>query len=35
MSQEYRARGSESEDFAIVCPAVRTKFTFSSPSDAV
>ncbi len=35
MSQEYRARGSESEDFAIVCPAVRTKFTFSSLSDAV
>lgn len=35
MSREYRARGSESEDFAIVCPAVRTKFTFSSASDAV
>lgn len=35
MTQEYRARGSESEDFAIVCPAVRTKFTFSSLSDAV
>lgn len=35
MSQEYRARGSESEDFAIVCPAVRTKFNFSSLSDAV
>jgi predicted Zn-dependent protease len=35
MSQEYRARGSEAEDFAIVCPAVRTKFTFSSLSDAV
>lgn len=35
LSQEYRARGSESEDFAIVCPAVRTKFTFSSLSDAV
>jgi predicted Zn-dependent protease len=35
MSQEYRARGSEAEDFAILCPAVRTKFTFSSLSDAV
>jgi len=35
MSAEYRARGSESEDFAIICPAVRTKFTFSSLSDAV
>ncbi len=35
MSQEYRARGSESEDFAIVCPAIRTKFNFSSLSDAV
>jgi predicted Zn-dependent protease len=35
MTQEYRARGSEAEDFAIVCPAVRTKFTFSSASDAV
>lgn len=35
MSQEYRARGSESEDFAIVCPGVRTKFNFSSLSDAV
>jgi predicted Zn-dependent protease len=35
MTKEYRARGSESEDFAIVCPAIRTKFTFSSLSDAV
>jgi predicted Zn-dependent protease len=35
MSREMRTRGSESEDFAIVCPAVRTKFNFSSLSDAV
>lgn len=35
MSREYRARGSESEDMAIVCPAIRTRFTFSSLSDAV
>ena len=35
MSQEYRARGSESEDFAVVCPAIRTKFNFSSLSEAV
>ncbi|HVS33133.1 MAG TPA: TldD/PmbA family protein [Thermoanaerobaculia bacterium] len=35
MSREMRTRGSEAEDFAIVCPAVRTKFTFSSLSDAV
>lgn len=35
MSKEYRARGSESEDMAIICPAIRTKFTFSSLSDAV
>jgi predicted Zn-dependent protease len=35
MSREMRARGSESEDFSIVCPAVRTQFTFSSLSDAV
>ena len=35
MSREMRTRGSESEDFAIVCPAIRTKFNFSSLSDAV
>lgn len=35
MSREVRTRGSESEDFAIVCPALRTKFNFSSLSDAV
>jgi predicted Zn-dependent protease len=35
MSQAYRARGSESEDFAVVCPAIRTRFTFSSLSEAV
>jgi len=35
MSQEYRARGSEAEDFAIICPAIRTKFNFSSLSEAV
>lgn len=35
MTREARTRGSESEDFSVVCPAVRTKFTFSSLSDAV
>lgn len=35
MSAAVRARGSESEDFAIVCPAIRTQFSFSSLSDAV
>lgn len=35
MSAPVRARGSESEDFSIVCPAIRTKFRFSSLSDAV
>ncbi|MGH9458241.1 MAG: TldD/PmbA family protein [Thermoanaerobaculia bacterium] len=35
MSEAVRARGSESEDFSIVCPAIRTKFHFSSPSEAV
>lgn len=35
MSREVRTRGSESEDFSIVCPAVRTRFTFSSASEAV
>ncbi len=35
MTKEVRARGSESEDFSIVCPAIRTKFNFSSLSDAV
>lgn len=35
MSREVRTRGSESEDFSIVCPAVRTQFTFSSASEAV
>lgn len=35
MTKEYRARGAESEDYAIICPAIRTKFTFSSQSDAV
>ncbi|HVR42370.1 MAG TPA: TldD/PmbA family protein [Thermoanaerobaculia bacterium] len=35
MSREVRARGSESEDFSVICPAIRTKFHFSSPSDAV
>ena len=35
MSQAVRARGSEAEDFPIVCPAVRTQFTFSSLSDAI
>ena len=35
MSSAVRTRGAESEDFAVVCPAVRTQFTFSSLSDAV
>jgi len=35
MSREVRARGSESEDFSVVCPALRTQMTFSSLSDAV
>lgn len=35
MTREVRARGSEAEDFSIVCPAIRTQFTFSSLSDAV
>jgi len=35
MSREVRARGSESEDFPIICPAIRTKMEFSSLSDAV
>lgn len=35
MSRPVRARGSESEDFSIICPAVRTRFRFSSLSDAV
>ncbi|HUO84539.1 MAG TPA: TldD/PmbA family protein [Thermoanaerobaculia bacterium] len=35
MSAPVRARGSESEDFSIVCPAIRTTMTFSSLSDAV
>ncbi|MGH9369648.1 MAG: TldD/PmbA family protein [Thermoanaerobaculia bacterium] len=35
MSRETRARGSEAEDFSIVCPAIRTQLTFSSLSDAV
>lgn len=35
MSAPVRARGSEAEDFPIVCPAVRTRFSFSSLSDAV
>jgi predicted Zn-dependent protease len=35
MSRETRARGSEAEDFAIVCPAIRTQMAFSSLSDAV
>jgi predicted Zn-dependent protease len=35
MSREVRTRGSESEDFSIVAPAVRTQFTFSSASEAV
>lgn len=35
MSRPVRARGSESEDFPIVVPAIRTRFTFSSLSDAV
>lgn len=35
MSREVRARGSEAEDFSIVCPALRTQMTFSSLSDAV
>jgi predicted Zn-dependent protease len=35
MTQAVRARGSEAEDFGIVCPAIRTQFTFSSLSDAV
>jgi predicted Zn-dependent protease len=35
MTQAVRARGSEAESFSIVCPAIRTQFTFSSLSDAV
>lgn len=35
MSSPVRARGSEAEDFSIVCPAIRTRFRFSSLSDAV
>ena len=35
MTREVRARGSEAEDFAIVCPAIRTQLTFSSLSEAV
>ncbi|MBI3932796.1 MAG: TldD/PmbA family protein [Acidobacteria bacterium] len=35
MSREVRARGSESEDFAVVCPAIRTRMAFTSLSDAV
>jgi predicted Zn-dependent protease len=35
MSRAMRARGSESEDFPVVCPAVKTQFTFSSLSEAV
>jgi hypothetical protein len=35
MTESVRARGSEAEDFSIVCPAVRTQLTFSSSSDAV
>lgn len=35
MSRASRARGSEAEDFPIVCPAVRTQFTFSSLSEAI
>ncbi|HUP43877.1 MAG TPA: TldD/PmbA family protein [Thermoanaerobaculia bacterium] len=35
MTREVRTRGSESEDFSVVCPAIRTRFTFSSLSDAV
>jgi len=35
MSRAVRARGSESENFPIVCPAIKTRFTFSSLSDAV
>ncbi len=35
MSREVRARGSEAEDFSIVCPALRTRMAFSSLSDAV
>jgi predicted Zn-dependent protease len=35
MSREMRTRGSESEDYSVVCPAIRTKFTFSSLSDAI
>ncbi|MGH9373419.1 MAG: TldD/PmbA family protein [Vicinamibacterales bacterium] len=35
MSQEVRTRGSETDDLSIVCPAIRTRFNFSSTSDAV
>ena len=35
MSREVRTRGSQSEDFSIVCPAIRTQFTFSSLSEAI
>ena len=35
MTKEMRTRGSEAEDFSIVCPAIRTQFTFTSLSEAV
>ncbi|HVT43366.1 MAG TPA: TldD/PmbA family protein [Thermoanaerobaculia bacterium] len=35
MSAPVRARGSEAENFSIVCPAIRSTMTFSSLSDAV
>lgn len=35
MSRPIRTRGGQAEAFPIVCPAVRTQFTFSSLSEAI